>query len=190
MSGMGGFHWLLKILHDRLNPPADPKPTHLSNQTILITGSNTGVGFAAALKFVQLNAARVILAVRSVKKGEDAKAEIEKISGRKGVVEVWECDMGNYGSLRALAERIEREVENLGVVVLNAGLAMLRFEEGKYGWEGTLQVWTTYHILTYSCEGDADDESRSTPSPPPSSESYSFQNSAPAPLPPTPPSSN
>lgn len=147
MSAVGGLPWLLSLLHDRLNPPPDPKPTHLSNQTILITGSNTGVGLAAALKFVQLNAARVILAVRNIQKGEDAKKEIETVTGRKGVVEVWECDMGDYESLKRLVGRVEREVEALGIVVLNAGvMSMGGFEKSGYGWEATLQVW----ILRYS----------------------------------------
>lgn len=140
MSGIGGLPWLLALLHDRLRPPPSPSPTHLTHQTILITGSNTGVGFAAALKLVQLNAARVILAVRSIEKGEDAKAKIERVTGREGVVEVWECDMGDYGSLRGFVERMEREVEGLGVVVLNAGVARMGFERAAYGWEGTLQV--------------------------------------------------
>ncbi|KAF2162386.1 hypothetical protein M409DRAFT_58479 [Zasmidium cellare ATCC 36951] len=141
MSGIGTLPWLLAIAHDRLHPPPDPKPD-LTNRTILITGANTGVGFEAALKFVSLNASRVILAVRSLSKGETARTEIEKRTGRKGVVEVWALEMGDYASIKDFVGRVEREVERLDVAVLNAGVAKLGFEAGQYGWEGTLQVNT------------------------------------------------
>ncbi|KAK4508495.1 hypothetical protein PRZ48_002234 [Zasmidium cellare] len=142
-SGIGGLPWLTAIIHDRLHPPADPQPD-LSNRTVLITGANTGVGFEAALKFVALGAAKVILGVRSLKKGEDAKVSIEARTGRKGVVEVWGVDMGDYGSLRGFVGRVER----VDVAVLNAGVARMGFEEGGYGWESTLQVRDAVNTLS------------------------------------------
>jgi NAD(P)-dependent dehydrogenase (short-subunit alcohol dehydrogenase family) len=52
-----------------------PLPTtSFKGQTIIVTGSNTGLGLEAARHFVRLDAPRVIIAIRSIKKGEDAKA--------------------------------------------------------------------------------------------------------------------
>ncbi len=48
----------------------------LSGQVIVVTGSNTGLGFEAARHFLRLNAAKVILAVRSIAKGEIAAKEL------------------------------------------------------------------------------------------------------------------
>lgn len=56
---------------------------------MLVTGGNAGLGRAAALKFVQLGAERVVLGVRDVGKGKEAKGWIEGESAQEGVVDVW-----------------------------------------------------------------------------------------------------
>ncbi len=57
-----------------------------------------GLGKEAARHFVGLNAQIVILACRSVEKGEAAKKDIESTTKRAGVVEVWQLDLGSYNS--------------------------------------------------------------------------------------------
>ena len=47
----------------------------LNGKTALITGSNTGVGYATALDFVR-RGARVIMACRSLERAEAAKAKV------------------------------------------------------------------------------------------------------------------
>ena len=59
----------------------------------MVTGSNVGLGLEAARWFVKLDAAKVILAVRTIEKGEEAKRSIEASTKRKGVVEVWPLDL-------------------------------------------------------------------------------------------------
>ncbi|ERF74162.1 hypothetical protein EPUS_09246 [Endocarpon pusillum Z07020] len=55
-----------------------PIPIHsFSGQTIIVTGSNTGLGREAANHIVRLGVSKVILAVRKIRKGEDAKRYIE-----------------------------------------------------------------------------------------------------------------
>lgn len=71
----------------------------LSGKTIIVTGANVGLGNEAAKHFVHLNAHRVILAVRTIKKGEAAEAEIETETNRTGVVEVYELDYSSYASV-------------------------------------------------------------------------------------------
>ncbi|KAH6653725.1 putative short-chain dehydrogenase/reductase family protein [Truncatella angustata] len=100
-----------------------PEPTKLfTGQTIVVTGSNTGLGLEAARYFVRLDAARVILAVRSLEKGNTAKSSIEASEGRTGVVEVWELDLSRYESVKAFGERVSSHLERLDVVVENAGV--------------------------------------------------------------------
>ncbi|KAF4630758.1 hypothetical protein G7Y89_g7388 [Cudoniella acicularis] len=112
----------------RAQRQAIPLPTtSFAGQTIIVTGSNTGLGLEAARHFVQLDAARVILAVRSVKKGEDAKASIEASTSRKNVVEVWQVDMSNFNSVKAFAAKCD-SLDRLDVVVANAGILRNTFE--------------------------------------------------------------
>jgi NAD(P)-dependent dehydrogenase (short-subunit alcohol dehydrogenase family) len=105
-----------------------------------VTGANVGLGLEASVKFVQLGAAKVILAVRSLSKGEHAKKQIERRTGRTGVLDVWHLDMLDYNTIKAFADRANEELERLDIAVLNAGLAKIEFQQSQYGWEETLQV--------------------------------------------------
>lgn len=100
-----------------------PYPTRsFSGQTIIVTGSNVGLGLEAARHFTRLGAAKVILAVRSLSKGEAAKQSIEESTHRKGVVEVWHLDLGSYESVKEFAKKAQ-ELDRLDALVENAGIA-------------------------------------------------------------------
>ncbi|MCJ1456951.1 hypothetical protein MMC28_007317 [Mycoblastus sanguinarius] len=98
----------------------------LSGQTIIVTGSNVGLGLEAARHFTRLNAAKVILGVRSLEKGEAAKKSIEDTTQRHGVVEVWQLDLASYESTKQFAKRTD-ELKRLDVVVENAGVNMVTY---------------------------------------------------------------
>ena len=119
--------------------PQDTKPS-FSGQTIIITGANVGLGLEAAVKFVDLGANQVILAVRTLSKGEEAQRQIEQRTGRKGVCEVWQLDMMDYASIKAFATRATNELERVDIACLNAGVAKMEFKQSQYGYEETLQV--------------------------------------------------
>ena len=105
-----------------------PVPTaDFSGKTIIVTGANVGLGKEAAKHFVRLGAHRVVLAVRSVEKGEAAKAEVEGETKRPGVVDVYELDYSSYASVKAFAARAA-ELDRVDVAVLNAGVATEQFE--------------------------------------------------------------
>jgi NAD(P)-dependent dehydrogenase (short-subunit alcohol dehydrogenase family) len=53
------------------NTPADPDVSFAS-KTVLSTGANVGLGFEAAVKSAQKGCSKLILAVRSYSKGEEA----------------------------------------------------------------------------------------------------------------------
>ena len=109
-----------------------PLPTHkFTDQTVIVTGANCGLGLEAARHFVRLDAAKVILAVRTLSKGEAAKASIEASEHRPGVVEVWHLDLSSYASVKAFAKQCEG-LERLDVMMENAGILterFVRFEE-------------------------------------------------------------
>lgn len=95
-------------------------------QTIVVTGSNVGLGKEAARHFTRLGASSVILGVRNLEKGNIAKEDIERTTKRKDVVQVWEVDMASYSSVKKFAKRVEG-LHRLDIALLNAGIA-------KYQW--------------------------------------------------------
>lgn len=76
-----------------------------------------GLGREASKLFIRLNASKVILAVRSIKKPEAAKSEIEAQTKRTGVVEVYKLDYSSYASVKAFAARVA-ELERVDIAVL------------------------------------------------------------------------
>jgi NAD(P)-dependent dehydrogenase (short-subunit alcohol dehydrogenase family) len=136
MSGPGPVF----LLRGKFFPPKQITTT-FEGKTVIVTGSNTGVGYATALKYVQLAASAFILGVRSLQKGEIAKAQIEKATGRAGVVQVWQLDMASFEGIDAFAKRVE-SLKKVDVAVLNAGIINRTFKLSEKGWENNLQVNT------------------------------------------------
>lgn len=105
-----------------------PIPTkHYTGQTVIVTGSNVGIGLETARYFVSLDAAKVILAVRNTTKGEQAAKSITRSTGRTGIVEVWHLDLTKYDSVKSFAERA-KSLERLDIFVNNAGILVYDFE--------------------------------------------------------------
>ncbi|PYH92583.1 short-chain dehydrogenase/reductase [Aspergillus ellipticus CBS 707.79] len=103
-----------------------PLPTKsFANQTVIVTGSNTGLGLEAARHFYRLDCARLILAVRTVAKGEAAKEDIlrtlkQRTDGK--AIEIWPLDLSSTASTLAFAERVKTELPRVDVLVENAGI--------------------------------------------------------------------
>ena len=109
------------VYQQLLYKPAYPTGD-LSGQTIIVTGSNVGLGLDAARHFTRLNAAKVVLAVRTESKGEEAKERIFRALGAdRSRLEVWKLDMSSSESVKAFAERANR-LDRLDAVVENAGV--------------------------------------------------------------------
>lgn len=85
-----------------------------------------GLGYEAAKHFVRLGSKKVILACRSLKKGQKAAESIENEEHRHGVVEVWELDLGSYESVKAFAKRVDG-LKRIDAVVENAGMCTMTF---------------------------------------------------------------
>ncbi|PNS16924.1 hypothetical protein CAC42_4888 [Sphaceloma murrayae] len=130
---------IFRLFQQKRNPPA-PSTHSFANRTIIVTGSNTGLGYESALQFHRQGCARLILGVRNTSSGQSAASRIRALSSGTGSVEVWQLDMLDYESIKAFAGRVERELERLDVAVLNAGVFSAKPEVGRYGFERTVQV--------------------------------------------------
>lgn len=130
----------------QFSPPRDPDPRKVSfaGKTVLLTGATSGLGYEAAVKFLNLGVDTLIIGCRDLDRGYATKTQLEKRTQRPDVVQVWELQLSQFASVKAFADRVDREVGVLDIAVLNAGLwnrdYTLAVEEGS--WEETLQVNT------------------------------------------------
>ncbi|MCJ1294933.1 hypothetical protein MMC34_006493 [Xylographa carneopallida] len=130
---------ILNLLREKWYPPADPT-SPFTGKTVLLTGGTAGLGLEAAVKYLAHGASTLIIGARNPAKAETAKATIEARSKRSGVVQIWPLDMNSFASVKAFAERANRELDRLDVALLNAGLFLREYRLSKEGWEETLQV--------------------------------------------------
>jgi NAD(P)-dependent dehydrogenase (short-subunit alcohol dehydrogenase family) len=85
----------------------------LSGKTAVITGGNSGMGYATAKKF-KANGANVIITGRSAERVEVAAKEL----GVKGIV----ADVGDLSALDDLAGQVKNELGQLDILFVNAGI--------------------------------------------------------------------
>ncbi|KAK3065691.1 hypothetical protein LTR53_018139 [Teratosphaeriaceae sp. CCFEE 6253] len=120
--------WMPQFFYSQFFVTPPLPSTDCTGKTIIVTGANTGLGKEAARHFVQLNAEKVIIACRSLEKGEGARREIESSMGRTGVLEVWRLDLLDYGSVKQFAKRVEG-LRRVDVLLENAGINTQKFLE-------------------------------------------------------------
>lgn len=117
-----------------------------SNQTIIVTGSNSGLGFEAARHFIRLKANKVILAVRTLSKGETAAAEISNSTQTPpSRIQVWHLDLSSHDSVKAFGDRV-RTLDRLDAVVENAGIMSYIFTLTE-GYESHIDVNVVNTVL-------------------------------------------
>jgi len=133
---MGFLGFMYRQLFDK----PTPIPTGISavGRTAIVTGSNVGLGLEATRELMCHDLDRVILAVRSLPKGEKARAELLQ-AHLKCKVEVWELDYDSFPSIIAFGKRA-RSLDRLDIVLLNAGVKKLEFMKSPSGHESTVQI--------------------------------------------------
>ncbi|XDG03389.1 hypothetical protein ABKA04_003004 [Annulohypoxylon sp. FPYF3050] len=129
-----------------------PPPDAFKDQVVLVTGGTAGLGLAAAVHFINLGAAEVIITSRDSARSKTALETIERETGgrSKGRIRVMDLDMSRYASVVAFAEEAKKIRQGKGgidTVVLNAGLSTIEFTRGEEGWDQNIQVNTLSTIL-------------------------------------------
>jgi NAD(P)-dependent dehydrogenase (short-subunit alcohol dehydrogenase family) len=87
-------------------------------KTILVTGANSGLGFAIAVEIAR-RGGRVIMACRS--QIPEAGNKVKKLSG-SGKVEMRHVDLSKIDSIHAFTEGLKKDGINLDITILNAGV--------------------------------------------------------------------
>jgi len=112
---------------------------------VVVTGANSGIGLAATETLLGLGA-RVTMVCRDRARAEAARAELERVPGRRGRVAIELCDVARLDEVAQLAARLHDPID---VVVHNAGVLPPARIATADGFELT---WATHvvgpHLLT------------------------------------------
>ena len=87
--------------------------TYLTNKVAVVTGGNSGIGYATAKKLKQAGA-QVIITGRSGKKVADAAREL----GVEGIV----ADVADVNAIDALVQQVQQKHSQVDVLFINAGI--------------------------------------------------------------------
>ncbi|KIM23308.1 hypothetical protein M408DRAFT_332407 [Serendipita vermifera MAFF 305830] len=121
----------------------------LTGRTVIVTGANVGLGLGAAKRFYAMNPARLIIAVRTLSKGEKAKRDILESGKKEGPpgsvreetqVDVWSLDLCDFESVRAFAAKCEKELSRIDILLENAAIMNSGWTVTRNGWESDLQT--------------------------------------------------
>ncbi|KAI4793765.1 retinol dehydrogenase 12 [Trematomus bernacchii] len=123
-------------------------PVSLEGKTVLITGANTGIGKETALELA-VRGARVIMACRDIDKGEESADSI-RASCAHAQVEVRQLDLADTCSIRAFAQKFLAEVNQLHILINNAGVMMCPYTKTIDGFEMHIGVNHLGHFLLAS----------------------------------------
>lgn len=111
-----------------------------SGGTYIVTGSNTGLGLETARHLANAGSRKVILGVRNIKGGEEAKLDIEQTTKTQGVVEVWPLDLASCTSVKAFAKRAIENLDRIDSVIENASVAYDSYKLGVDGHEESVVI--------------------------------------------------
>ena len=115
----------------------------MAGRTVVVTGANGGLGYEATRVFAR-EGATVIMACRSVDRGERAAAEIRRAEGGdavpEGVLDVRDCDLASLASVRSFAEGVAADYDAIDVLCNNAGVMAIPRSETADGFETQLGV--------------------------------------------------
>lgn len=104
-----------------------------TGRTALVTGANGGLGLETA-RALAAKGAHVIMAARNLQKAVAAEAEIrDRVPSRS--VEVRELDLGSLESVAVLASSVTRDLDQLDLLINNAGVMGIPEEQTADGFE-------------------------------------------------------
>lgn len=120
-------------IKDALFPPKTDKilqdQDRIEGKTVLVTGSNTGLGFAIATKLAK-RGGNIIMAVR---RGIPEKGlEIQQLSSNKNVRMEF-VELSELQSIQDLVQRLKEEGVTIDILVCNAGMVSAGSKEAANG---------------------------------------------------------
>jgi NAD(P)-dependent dehydrogenase (short-subunit alcohol dehydrogenase family) len=116
----------------------------MTDQTVLITGANSGIGFAAA-DVLARRGARVLMLCRDRSRGEDARGRLRALATGPAP-QLYLADLSSQAEIRRVAEEIREDYGHVDVLLNNAGGVFAKRELTADGIERT---FATNHLAPF-----------------------------------------
>ena len=122
--------------------PIAPNPdfVDLTGYTIIVTGATAGLGYESALQLLRLKASNIIIGVRSIARGNEAKREllsdpeVQRVNP-DATIRILRLDLNDNESIIKFADSVNKESSELDVLLLNAGINLGRYTKSSTGHE-------------------------------------------------------
>ncbi|TVP53246.1 MAG: SDR family NAD(P)-dependent oxidoreductase [Halomonadaceae bacterium] len=120
----------------------------LSNQTVIVTGANSGLGLESA-RMLSSHGATVVMACRDLNKG---KAAMEDIRGDhpEAKLELMALDLADLASVRQFTDTFKQHYDRLDILINNAGVMAPPLQHTKDGFE---MQFGTNHLGHFALTG-------------------------------------
>ena len=120
----------------------------LSGKVAVVTGANSGIGYETARALAE-KGADVVMACRSVQKGNEAADKIRALEPR-GSVEVMQLNLADLDSVRQFVEAFNAQHDRLDLLINNAGIMMTPYGKTAQGFE---QQFGVNHLGHFALTG-------------------------------------
>ena len=130
----------------------------MDDDVVIVTGANSGIGYEATATFAD-RGATVVMACRSVERGERAAAEIRR-ADPNGSLDVRELDLADLASVASFADGFTDDYDELHLLCNNAGVMAIPRSETADGFETQFGV---NHLGHFALTGHLLDALAETP---------------------------
>jgi NAD(P)-dependent dehydrogenase (short-subunit alcohol dehydrogenase family) len=136
------------------------KIPNLKGKVAIVTGGNTGLGFEISKQLAAKNA-KVVIACRTISKGEQAFRNIEKYLNNGVEGSVIELDLTNIDSIRNFVTEFKNDYNKLDLLINNA--AVVNLKEKAVTKDGLEMHMATNHFGHFALTGLLFDVIKNTP---------------------------
>lgn len=116
----------------------------MQGKHVLITGANSGIGYATA-KLLAEKGAKISLLVRSSEKGETTIKNIHE-SVPQAEIDYFVADLSSQAEVRAVADEFKKKYNELDVLINNAGAF---YSSLQYSVDGIEMQWAINHLAPF-----------------------------------------
>jgi len=117
----------------------------MTGKVVAITGTTSGTGYVCARELARKGAKVLLLNRQSERFASSLKQLQSEVPN--GAFEVIDCDLQDFASVRAAAEKIKSNYEVLDILVNNAGVMALKDQATKDGYDVQMQTNMISHFL-------------------------------------------